>query len=491
MAAGADTFTHAYESDSYDLIDSITSPMHVSDNAWESNRDVLDSKSNRLLSDNSLISEVDYTVNAIGQRTAVALDGDAFAASASWTWGYNRRGEVVAANHSTNSALHRAYDFDASGNLISKTEGTVVTEYNLAAVTNLNADAELNQYESIKELPSGPTLLPEFDAAGNMTAGPLPTDVSANSTLSWDSENRLISVVRPDAKVVTHTYDPAGRKIRKDLDGTTTPHLYDGWNLIGEYDDAWAAQKTWVWGKDLSGTMRGAGGVGGLLVADETGGSDYHPLFDGNGNVTEYVNGAGAVVAHHEYDPFGQEIVSSGSKAGDFAVKFSSKFEEEEVGVYYYGFRYYDPQHGRWLNRDPIGERGGVNLYGLVGNDGVNWVDYLGLEWVEKDGAINVTGTWANTKAEINIEASTLSGFQMAVILNPEGNITLAFEVDAEVTCECEADGGTTTKTATGKRIREVQTSLPSLPTIITFSGGRKVTGLGQIFKLPHSEILV
>ena len=46
----------------------------------------------------------------------------------------------------------------------------------------------------------------------------------------------------------------------------------------------------------------------------------------------------------------------------------------------YYGFRYTDPQTGRWLSRDPIGERGGVNLYGFVGNDGINAWDYLGLE---------------------------------------------------------------------------------------------------------------
>ena len=45
----------------------------------------------------------------------------------------------------------------------------------------------------------------------------------------------------------------------------------------------------------------------------------------------------------------------------------------------YYAYRYYDPETGRWPSRDPIGERGGVNLYGLVGNDGVNYVDYLGL----------------------------------------------------------------------------------------------------------------
>ena len=48
--------------------------------------------------------------------------------------------------------------------------------------------------------------------------------------------------------------------------------------------------------------------------------------------------------------------------------------------MYYYGYRYYDPETGRWPSRDPIGERGGVNLYGFVGNNGVNRWDYLGMK---------------------------------------------------------------------------------------------------------------
>jgi hypothetical protein len=48
--------------------------------------------------------------------------------------------------------------------------------------------------------------------------------------------------------------------------------------------------------------------------------------------------------------------------------------------VTYYGYRYYDPTTGRWPSRDPIEEKGGMNLYGFVGNSGVNWWDYMGLE---------------------------------------------------------------------------------------------------------------
>jgi RHS repeat-associated protein len=44
----------------------------------------------------------------------------------------------------------------------------------------------------------------------------------------------------------------------------------------------------------------------------------------------------------------------------------------------YYGYRYYHPQTGRWINKDPIEEEGGLNLYGFVGNNGVSAFDYLG-----------------------------------------------------------------------------------------------------------------
>ncbi len=57
---------------------------------------------------------------------------------------------------------------------------------------------------------------------------------------------------------------------------------------------------------------------------------------------------------------------------------FSTKYTDDETGLVYYGYRYYSPELGRWLNRDPIEEEGGLNLYGFVGNDPVNAYDLLG-----------------------------------------------------------------------------------------------------------------
>jgi RHS repeat-associated protein len=135
---------------------------------------------------------------------------------------------------------------------------------------------------------------------------------------------------------------------------------------------------------DLSGTMQGAGGVGGLLALSIHGGdheSDYYPTYDGNGNIVEYLDKFGETVAHYEYDPFGNDITpvaDKGTLHDLFPYRFSTKPMDQVTGWYYYGYRYYDPVTGRWPSRDPIEEEGGINLYGFVGNDGVNWVDILG-----------------------------------------------------------------------------------------------------------------
>ncbi|MDF1737748.1 MAG: RHS repeat-associated core domain-containing protein [Verrucomicrobiales bacterium] len=110
-------------------------------------------------------------------------------------------------------------------------------------------------------------------------------------------------------------------------------------------------------------------------------GSDEHryPAYDANGNVGQLIDEAGELKAAYSYDPFGNVTESTGAEAETNSWRFSTKPVEESTGWSYYGFRYYMPQTGRWASRDPFQERGGVNLYGFVGNDGVGYVDLLGL----------------------------------------------------------------------------------------------------------------
>jgi RHS repeat-associated protein len=62
-----------------------------------------------------------------------------------------------------------------------------------------------------------------------------------------------------------------------------------------------------------------------------------------------------------------------------FDFRFSSEYFDSETGLVYYNFRYYSPELGRWLSRDPIGESGGENLYGMLDNDTINYWDWLGF----------------------------------------------------------------------------------------------------------------
>ena len=180
--------------------------------------------------------------------------------------------------------------------------------------------------------------------------------------------------------ILTNAYDHRHRRIRKTTPDAVRNMIYDGWNLIQETVTptvGFTTTNRYHWGVDLSGTLQGAGGVDGLLAA-EINGLFLFPLYDGNGNVTECLDTSGTVRAHYEYDAFGNITAQSGDLAHAFPFRFSTKYLDAETGLYYYGYRFYSPETGRWINRDPIEEDGGLNLYGFVGNDGVNHFDPFG-----------------------------------------------------------------------------------------------------------------
>jgi RHS repeat-associated protein len=112
-----------------------------------------------------------------------------------------------------------------------------------------------------------------------------------------------------------------------------------------------------MWGTDLSGSPQGAGGVGGLLEVSYYGSTTTNcfPAYDGNGNVAALVNAAdGTTVANYEYGPFGEVIRSTGPMARNNPLLFSTKYYDLESGLYYYGYRFYNPSTGIWPNRDPM-----------------------------------------------------------------------------------------------------------------------------------------
>ena len=81
--------------------------------------------------------------------------------------------------------------------------------------------------------------------------------------------------------------------------------------------------------------------------------------------------------------PFGEVIRSTGPMAKANPIRFSTKYDDDESDLLYYGYRYYKPSTGGWLSRDPADEEGGENLYGFVANSPINDADGLGLTLVD------------------------------------------------------------------------------------------------------------
>ena len=161
---------------------------------------------------------------------------------------------------------------------------------------------------------------------------------------------------------------------------------------MAEYDGNNALVRSYTWGLDLSGSMQGAGGVGGLLSLTVHSGSSagtYFYCYDGNGNVAGLISAAdGTLAACYEYGPFHELIRATGPLAKENPFLAATKFYDWESDLYYYGYRYYNPSTGRWLSRDPIGEAGGFHLYAFCDNNAIRYIDAYGRDitdwtWVE------------------------------------------------------------------------------------------------------------
>ena len=241
-----------------------------------------------------------------------------------------------------------------------------------------------------------------YDFDGNLTS-------DGRWDYTYDAENRLVTMqtkvgaVAPNgpipqsaARRLEFKNDYLGRRVQKTVRAgyngssfttvlTDTKNLYHGWNLLAEFDASSGSSpppllRSFIWGLDWSGTLQGAGGVGGLLnIHDHATATSMRPAYDGNGNLMALLKATdGTLAAAYEYDAFGNTLRATGTYASSNPFRFSTKYTDAETNLVYYGLRYYSPTLGRFINKDPIEEQGGLNLYAFCGNNGINRWDLLG-----------------------------------------------------------------------------------------------------------------
>ena len=108
-----------------------------------------------------------------------------------------------------------------------------------------------------------------------------------------------------------------------------------------------------------------------LSVYDAAANTSYCYTTDANKNISELTDAGGAVVAHYEYSPFGQQTAATGTYAATNPFRFSAEYCDTETGLVYYNYRYYDSKLGRWMSKDPIGEGGSINVLSIANNNTV------------------------------------------------------------------------------------------------------------------------
>jgi RHS repeat-associated protein len=167
----------------------------------------------------------------------------------------------------------------------------------------------------------------------------------------------------------------------------TNRYVWDNQVLLAVLDHTNGLVLSFMRGLDLSGSIQGAGGVGGVLAVKAGTSAQcgtmtnttHFTCYDGNGNVTALVNAAdGSESARYEYGAFAERLRETGPMAKLNPIRFSTQYTDDVIGDVKYLFR--DLREGRWLSRDPIEEQGGANLYGFVQNAALNFFDALGLE---------------------------------------------------------------------------------------------------------------
>jgi RHS repeat-associated protein len=219
-----------------------------------------------------------------------------------------------------------------------------------------------------------------YDDNGNLISETLTSGGSSQvKDYRYDYENRFTELEVDGVPAFSAVYDGEGRRVAVTEGGATSKCYYDGLSVILERNSSDVTSKLFT---RIPGSAGGIGGIISMATPLDTDASKfddeilfYH--YDGIGNVANMSGANGVQNAKYIYDAFGNELQTSGAWTATNDYAFSTK-EKDASGLVYYGARYYNPEIGRWTQRDPMGFVDGPNVYAFVGNNPVNYFDLWG-----------------------------------------------------------------------------------------------------------------
>ena len=335
-----------------------------------------------------------YTLDVLGRRTAQTRED-----GITETYGYDTTSQLTSADYGAASPLTKTaspvtretFAYDALGNRtqVGRVVPNAPSESATYTANNLNQYTKITSSGSSTSTAQTSTLY--YDANGNLTS-------DGKQSYRYDAQNRLLAV-EPVMAVIgdvraEFAYDARNRAITRSyytlneasawvLDrGTSRALTYDiGWNLIVQRD-----RDSLQWGRYIRGQ-----GVDEVVRTDlkveNSHFSAFHLLADGLGSTVALADLSGKIVERVRYSAYGRSLKLSAEYlpttgiVSDCQILFSGREWLSMAGLNDHRNRYSSECTGRWLSADPIGFKGGINLYSLNANSPIDNVDPDGLAW--------------------------------------------------------------------------------------------------------------
>jgi RHS repeat-associated protein len=257
----------------------------------------------------------------------------------------------------TGSILNLTFGYDPNGNITSILD--VVNPPGSGILDSPGTYTYQTATNKLTQISGTPPIDFGYDANANITS-------ETGWTYVYDLSNQLIRVLQDTTQVGAYTYNGAGQRIKKVTQTETRIFHYDlNGHLIAETNQSGTMLAEYVYLGDQ------------LLAMIKPGDAVYYFHNDHLGTPQVLTDDTGAVAWKAVYTPFGEAVPSIQTVENPF--RFPGQYYDQETGLHYNYFRYYNPQTGRYITPDPIGLEGGINLFAYVGNNPLSYVDPMGL----------------------------------------------------------------------------------------------------------------